>query len=196
MKSLEDLGWESIDNLPLTLLDGVLGANPQRQPWPGIDSAPSTSDSSCSNARRSDCAPIPAFSSTCCSWIVTIRCSSNAIPPHAAPHPLALNKPLADGVAAERALLEPLRLIADHVLDTSDLPPVELQCCWLRSCRSIDRLKMQLFVLSFSYRFGLPREADLVFDMRFLDNPHWEQEPAASRAVTHRFRSICRRSLL
>ncbi|HLW27422.1 MAG TPA: RNase adapter RapZ [Kiloniellales bacterium] len=177
LKSLEDLGWESIDNLPLTLLDGVLGANPQRQPLAvGIDTR--TLDFSIllfqRQAERLRADPRIQFD------LLFLDCDDQVLQQRYTatrrPHPLALNKPLADGVAAERALLEPLRLIADHVLDTSDLPPVELRRL-LAAKLPIDRSAgMQLFVLSFSYRFGLPREADLVFDMRFLDNPHWEQE--------------------
>lgn len=177
LKSLEDLGWESIDNLPLTLLDGVLGANPQRQPLAvGIDTR--TLDFSVllfqRQAERLRADPRIQFR------LLFLDCDDRVLQQRYTAtrrrHPLALNRPLAEGIAAERALLEPLRLIADQVLDTSDLPPVELQRL-LAAEQPIDRTAgMQVFVTSFSYRFGLPREADLVFDMRFLDNPHWEQE--------------------
>ena len=177
LKSLEDLGWESIDNLPLTLLDGVLGANPQRQPLAvGIDTR--TLDFSIllfqRQAERLRADPRIQFS------LLFLDCDDGVLQQRYTAtrrrHPLALNKPLAEGIAAERALLEPLRLIADQVIDTSDLPPVELRRLLAAKLPSDRAAGMQVFVTSFSYRFGLPREADLVFDMRFLDNPHWEQE--------------------
>ncbi|HLS69693.1 MAG TPA: RNase adapter RapZ [Kiloniellales bacterium] len=177
LKSLEDLGWESIDNLPLTLLDGVLGANPQRQPLAvGIDTR--TLDFSVQlfkrQAERLRADPRVHFS------LLFLDCDDRVLQQRYTAtrrrHPLALNRPLAEGIAAERSLLEPLRLIADRVLDTTDLPPVELQRLLAAELRLDQSSGMQIFITSFSYRFGLPREADLVFDMRFLDNPHWEQE--------------------
>lgn len=177
LKSLEDLGWESIDNLPLTLLDGVLGANPQRQPLAvGIDTR--TLDFSVQLFKRQaeSLRADPRIQFT----LLFLDCDDRVLQQRYTAtrrrHPLALNRPLAEGIAAERVLLEPLRLIADRVLDTTDLPPVELQRLLAAELRLDRSAGMQIFVTSFSYRFGLPREADLVFDMRFLDNPHWEQE--------------------
>lgn len=177
LKHLEDLGWEAIDNLPLGLLDGVLGANPRRQPLAvGIDSR--TMDFSVplflrQLARlRADPRIEPSLLFLDCDDAVLQQRYTET----RRRHPLALNRPLADGIAAERVLLEPLRLKADRLLDTSDLPPVELRRL-LAADLAIDRAAgMQVFVTSFSYRFGLPREADLVFDTRFLANPHWELE--------------------
>lgn len=185
LKSLEDLGWEAIDNLPLGLLDGVLGANARRQPLAvGIDSR--TLDFS-----------VPLFlrqlerlkaAAEVSVGLLFLDCEETVLQRRFTEtrrrHPLALNRPLAEGIAAERALLEPLRARADRVLDTSDLPPAELRRL-LAAELPVDRSAgMRVFVTSFSYRFGLPREADLVFDLRFLANPHWEPElrPLTGRA--------------
>jgi RNase adapter protein RapZ len=93
-------------------------------------------------------------------------------------HPLASERRVLDGISAERQLLEELKGEADVIVDTSDLNVHELR----------DRLR-ELFaepsaaasalrtnVVSFGYKYGLPLDVDLVFDCRFLPNPHWVEE--------------------
>ncbi|HEV7203749.1 MAG TPA: RNase adapter RapZ [Jatrophihabitans sp.] len=95
-------------------------------------------------------------------------------------HPLQGNGRLSDGIAAERALLAPLRDEADLVIDTSARSVHELR----RSIESaftggegmVERPRLRATVLSFGYKYGLPVDADLVVDVRFLPNPHWIPE--------------------
>ena len=91
------------------------------------------------------------------------------------PHPLSRNLP--EGIERERRLLEPLRAQADLVIDTTDLSPWELRTR-LEEALLAERLSDQLFVSlkSFGYRYGLPDEADIVLDARFVPNPHWVAE--------------------
>lgn len=91
-------------------------------------------------------------------------------------HPLAIDRPVTDGIRREREMLWPLRNEADHVLDTSLLSIHELRRLIVGHYRIDNAVGLTLFVTSFSYRHGVPREADLVFDARFLVNPHWEQD--------------------
>jgi RNase adapter protein RapZ len=88
------------------------------------------------------------------------------------PHPLSPN--LVEGIARERRLLARLRSQADVIVDTTSLSPKELRR-QLEETLLADRLSDQLFVSleSFGYRYGLPDEADMVLDTRFLPNPHW-----------------------
>jgi UPF0042 nucleotide-binding protein len=90
------------------------------------------------------------------------------------PHPLAPNRPITEGLREERATLRPIRLMADKVIDTSKLNVHELrqQLRDLVSGRS-QASKLVLTFLSFGFQNGPPAEADLVFDLRFLKNPHW-----------------------
>jgi len=92
-------------------------------------------------------------------------------------HPLQGGGRLADGVAAERAVLEPLRQEADVVVDTSELSVHQLRAEVERAFAftSAER-KSSLTVVSFGFKYGLPLDADLVIDMRFLPNPHWIPE--------------------
>ncbi|HEY4124810.1 MAG TPA: RNase adapter RapZ, partial [Rhizomicrobium sp.] len=89
-------------------------------------------------------------------------------------HPLALDRPVSDGIKREREMLWKLRDAADHVIDTSLLSLHDLRRQIAGHFRIDNAHGLTLFVTSFSYRHGVPREADLVFDVRFLVNPHWE----------------------
>jgi UPF0042 nucleotide-binding protein len=89
-------------------------------------------------------------------------------------HPLAVERPLADGIAHERQLVAPLRGRADVVIDTTALRPAEFKNTLAGHFGLGRTAPLVLFVMSFSYRRGLPREADLVFDARFLSNPHYD----------------------
>jgi len=92
-------------------------------------------------------------------------------------HPLQGGGRLADGVAAERAVLEPLRLEADVVVDTSELSVHQLRAEVERAfAHSAPERRASLTVVSFGFKYGLPLDADLVIDMRFLPNPHWIPE--------------------
>ena len=91
-------------------------------------------------------------------------------------HPLALDRPASDGIARERELLAPLRRWANRLIDTTDLKANEL-AQQVRETFGGDGLgEPTLSVMSFGFARGVPRNADLVFDMRFLRNPHWDEK--------------------
>jgi len=88
------------------------------------------------------------------------------------PHPLHPDRPVGDSIAAERELLAPIRDIADHILDTSSLTIHELR----KHAHSVigeREARMLILLVSFGFKFGVPSGADLVFDVRFLPNPHF-----------------------
>jgi UPF0042 nucleotide-binding protein len=88
-------------------------------------------------------------------------------------HPLAGSGPVLDGIRRERKLLRATRGRADLVVDTSEFGPGELKHVLAGRFGAQGGAGMAMFVTSFAYRKGLPREADLVFDVRFLRNPHY-----------------------
>ncbi len=93
------------------------------------------------------------------------------------PHPLALDRPVVDGIREERALLAPIRALADETVDTSDLNVHELRETFLAFSRGrAPRGRMLITFLSFGFKHGVPGEADLVFDVRCLPNPHFVPE--------------------
>jgi len=91
-------------------------------------------------------------------------------------HPLQDSGRLADGIAAERELLGPLRNVADLVLDTSGLSVHQLRGALEQTFGTESSLQTRVTLLSFGYKYGLPMDADLVVDMRFLPNPYWIPE--------------------
>lgn len=88
-------------------------------------------------------------------------------------HPLQGNQTLAEGIAAERALLAPVRAAADLVIDTSSLSVHGLRESIERAFAGEAVAHTSVTVESFGYKYGLPMDADTVMDVRFLPNPHW-----------------------
>ncbi len=172
---LEDLGYESIDNLPLDLLKPLI-AGGSRSLALGVDI----------RTRGFAVAPLLAQLDRDLAGaglrvtLLFLDCDDAVLGRRYTEtrrrHPLSQGRPLADGIAAERNLLAPLRARADPVIDTSALSPAELRQVLAGHFEGQGAEGMAVCVTSFAYRNGLPREADLVFDVRFLRNPHYEPE--------------------
>jgi len=93
------------------------------------------------------------------------------------PHPLLPRQPVSEGIRLERQRLNELRARADRVLDTSELTVHELRDWMVQQYGEHEhRHSMKVSVMTFGYKFGVPYEADLVFDVRFLHNPHFVPE--------------------
>ncbi|MEM7665790.1 MAG: RNase adapter RapZ [Pseudomonadota bacterium] len=172
---LEDLGWETIDNFPVRLLKRLV-TKPDRQQTPlaiGFDSrtrgfVPATIIELVKDLAGRDDLSISFMFIDCAGGELERRYNETR-----RRHPMAQDRPLREGIAAERELLEPLRRWADIVIDTSALTSNELQGHVRDLFADTDRQPMTLTVSSFGFARGMPPLADLVFDMRFLDNPHW-----------------------
>ena len=92
-------------------------------------------------------------------------------------HPLAPDGRVDEGIRKERLVMDSLRAQADLVIDTSDLTPHDLRDRIRETFASArPRGDLQVTVMSFSYKHGVPRDADMVLDVRFLPNPHWVDE--------------------
>jgi UPF0042 nucleotide-binding protein len=89
------------------------------------------------------------------------------------PHPLGKNFSVRESLSHERALMEPIRKLADVVIDTSQFNVHELRHFVTARFKTPDKRPMLVSVVSFGYRYGVPSDADLVFDVRFLPNPHF-----------------------
>jgi UPF0042 nucleotide-binding protein len=183
LKTLEDLGWEAADNLPLALVDRLLasplpeGTQDETRPLAvGIDSRTRGFDSATIVRRvrslREAGRPIEILFFDCSGAELVRRFSATR-----RRHPLALDRSTEDGIAHERELLQPLREAADLLIDTSDFSSNALQQeIRTRFGAGADSEGPTLIVTSFGFTRGLPRTADLVFDVRFLRNPHWVAE--------------------
>ncbi len=181
LKTLEDMGWEVVDNLPLTLLERLLdaplpvGADGRRQPLAlGIGSRTRDFDPD----RIVERIRLLAGKEDLRLGTLFLDCAGDELERRYAEtrrrHPLAADRPARDGIARERELLAPLRDFANRLLDTTSMSAHEL-ALQVRAAFSpaSGAERPVLSVTSFGFARGLPRGADLVFDMRFLRNPHW-----------------------
>ena len=89
------------------------------------------------------------------------------------PHPLSAGKTIAEGIREERKRMAPIRRLADVIIDTSKFNIHELRQFIIEKFQSPDSRPLLVSVVSFGFRYGIPSDADLVFDVRFLPNPHF-----------------------
>lgn len=182
LKTLEDLGWEAVDNFPIRLL-GQLLATPQRtgsdegeRPLAiGFDARTRGFDPDAMIAQIKAMEAEGGYDLD----MLFLDCSGQELERRynetRRRHPLALDRPAAAGISEERDLLQPLRRWAGTIIDTSPMASNELQQA-IRQNFSFDRLTDTVITIaSFGFARGMPPSADLVFDMRFLRNPHWEE---------------------
>jgi UPF0042 nucleotide-binding protein len=184
LKTLEDMGWEVVDNIPLVLLDRLLDtplpaghAGEEDRPLAlGIDARTRGFDAN-AIVRR-----IKALRDRHDHDIETLflDCADAELERRFAEtrrrHPLALDRPAADGIAREREMTDPLRRWASQLIDTTEFSSNALQQ-EIRARFSRGGLSDPvLTILSFGFSRGVPRNADLMFDMRFLRNPHWDDD--------------------
>jgi len=175
LDTLEDMGWDTVDNLPADLLDGFVHGRGQRRTKPVAVAMDARS-------RGFDADELPGLIRSMEGVepeILYLDCSGGElIRRYDEPrrrHPLAPDRPAEDGIARERRITAPLRSAADSVVDTTDLSPAELGD-ELRRRYGSDSDQPVLTVASFGFARGISRTADLVFDLRFLPNPHWVEE--------------------
>ncbi|WP_170469656.1 RNase adapter RapZ [Ruegeria arenilitoris] len=174
---LEDLGFEAIDNLPMGLLTRLLDGPDSDQPMAlGID------------ARNRDFSTIGFIELAACLrgmdqadlTILYLDCSDDILLRRFSEtrrrHPVAVNSSPETGVRQEKELLAPIREIADTLIDTSALNVHQLREEVERWFAPQSGRHLAVSIESFSYKRGLPRGLDMVFDCRFLANPYWRPE--------------------
>ncbi|MGQ0843944.1 MAG: RNase adapter RapZ [Sporichthyaceae bacterium] len=177
--ALEDLGWFVVDNLPPALLPRLveLGVRTKGS-VPTIAAVVDVRGGAFFDTLRDALVELEARAVQLnvvfleASDEVLVRRFENV----RRPHPLQEDGRITDGIAAERALLLDLRGRADHVIDTSDMNVHQLRERIVESFRGGLEETLSINVVSFGYKYGLPVDADLVVDCRFLPNPHWVPE--------------------
>jgi len=187
LRTLEDAGWEVVDNLPLALLNRMLFPRDEAAvPRPlaiGIGAQTRDFDPDRVVAMIRDLADDTRYRVA----LLFLDCAAAELERRYSEtrrrHPLALDRPADDGIARERELLEPLRRAADRLIDTTHLSANQLAQEVRDTVAGGERAGPTLTVLSFGFSRGLPRGADLVFDVRFLRNPHWVPELKAGTGL-------------
>lgn len=183
LDTLEDLGWEVVDNLPIKLLDRLLDTPPasgaprdHRPVAVGIDSRTRGFDAEGIARRLAKLRDRSHFDVA----MLFLDCAGAELERRydetRRPHPLAVDRPASDGIMRERDLLAPVRLAADYLIDTTNLSRADLQHDMRTRFGEERGLETVLSIISFGFARGLPRNADLVFDVRFLRNPHWDRK--------------------
>jgi UPF0042 nucleotide-binding protein len=183
LRQLEDLGYEAVDNMPMSLVerlvlggDGDTGMSESNPLAIGIDIRTRDFDASklmslldqLHNASNVDV------------HLVFLDCDDEVLGRRFEEtrrrHPLAADRQVSDGLRLERQIMEPVRARADTVIDTSDFILGDLKMRLEQAFAIEDDPGLAIFVMSFSFKRGIPRDADLVFDVRFLKNPHYDAD--------------------
>ena len=183
LRTLEDLGWEAIDNFPIRLLDRLLETEPGTARMEsgapmaiGFDTRTRGFDPARTIqlvkklSQRKDIEVTTLFLD-CGGAELERRYNETR-----RRHPMSEDKPASTGIMAERELLEPLRRWADVVISTTSFTSNDLQQAIRDQFADVTAGAPTLTISSFGFSRGTPPLADLVFDMRFLANPHWVDE--------------------
>jgi RNase adapter protein RapZ len=175
IRALEDLGYEAIDNLPLSLVPRLIeGPSLGRPIALGLDVRNRDFNSNAlieviDQLTRDPRVALDVVYLDCAPQVLIQRYSETR-----RRHPLAPNETPAQGVEREIDLLFAIRARADHLIDTTDLNQHELKAEIGRWFDPGHAQGLAVSVQSFSYKRGVPRGLDMIFDCRFLRNPHWE----------------------
>jgi UPF0042 nucleotide-binding protein len=170
LKSLEDLGYEVIDNFPLSLVEPLLEQEEStgKSIAIGIDS----------RTRGFNPSDLVAMAEKYSAELLYVTCDDAVLQKRFTEtrrrHPVAKDRPVSDGIRREHELLEPLKDKADHIIDTTNLSIHDLRRM-MEERFALGESRLMVTLMSFGYKNGLPREADIVMDVRFLRNPHWDE---------------------
>lgn len=178
---LDDLGYVAVDNVPLPLLDdlmrstgGEAGAGAQPLAL-GIDTRTFGFDARELATRIRDLRNRPDLAARLLFLEADTETLQRRYTETRRPHPLAPDRPVVDGISEERRQIGWMADVADLTVDTTSLSPHHLKQILTGHFGLGRSVGTRISVMSFSFRRGLPREADLVFDVRFLKNPHYDR---------------------
>lgn len=194
LAALEDLGYEAVDNLPLSLLRHLIGLrddNPEHEPFHaiavGIDTRtrafrPGRFEEQLANLRQRADLDVTTIFLDSSNDVIARRFTETR-----RRHPMAIDRPVKDGIQRERTAMESIRAHADYVFDTSDLTVHDLRRIMSQTFAPGHVEQLVVTIQSFAYPRGLPRDADIIFDVRFLRNPHYVTD---LRPLTGRDRAV------
>jgi UPF0042 nucleotide-binding protein len=175
IRVLEDLGYEGIDNIPLSLVPRLVEGGPVGRPVAvGLDVRNRDFNATAlieliDTLTRDPAVQLDVLYLDCAPAELLRRFSETR-----RRHPLAPADTPEEGVDREIDLLAPVRVRADHLIDTTELSPHDLKAEIARWFGRGPAGRLAVSLQSFSYKRGLPRGLDVVFDCRFLANPHWD----------------------
>jgi len=179
LRALEDLGFYCVDNLPLPLVEPLIGLITGNRKYAkigvGIDIREReflyTFESVLASLRR-----------RCKGEVIFLEAEKDALlrryKETRRPHPLAYGEiPMDEAIETEKTMLSPLRREADRIIDTSSYTPHHLRNMITSLFRTtVNSAAMTVTLISFGFKFGLPQNIDILFDVRFIPNPHFIPE--------------------
>lgn len=173
--ALEDLGFEAIDNIPLSLVPRLIEGPRLDHPIAlGLD----VRNRDFSASTLIELIDMLTRDPRILLQVIYLDCAPSELIRRYSQtrrrHPLALLDTPSDGITREIDLLAPIRARADHLIDTTEMSPHDLKADIAQWFAREETVQMAVSLQSFSYKRGLPRGLDLVFDCRFLKNPHWQ----------------------
>jgi RNase adapter protein RapZ len=176
VRAFEDMDYEVIDNLPLRLVPRLVEGTPSGRPIAlGLDVRNRDFNATALIELIDTLTRNPAVSLE----VLYLDCAPSELIKRYSEtrrrHPLAPYDTPTEGIAREIDLLMPIRVRADHLIDTTDLSVHDLKAEMGRIFGRDSGAALAVSLQSFSYRRGLPRGVDMVFDCRFLSNPHWDK---------------------
>lgn len=168
LKALEDNGYEVIDNFPLSLIDDLLKEKSDKPLAIGVDSR--TRNFSVPKLKKA----VKDYDAT----LIFMTCKHSILQKRFTEtrrkHPLAKDRPVSDGITKETEMMAPLNKMADLVINTTELNIHDLRRTIEENFAPKNAQRLAVSLVSFGFRNGVPREADIVMDVRFLKNPHWD----------------------
>jgi UPF0042 nucleotide-binding protein len=178
LRVFEDLGYYAVDNLPMELIPKFAEL---ARDSANIRKAALVVDIREGDALQRFPAVYEELKQGLHTTLVFLEASDDALVRRFSetrrPHPLGTHAPVPENIVAERALLEPIRSLADHIIDTSKMNVHELRDLISAEIQGeAEEARLMVSVVSFGYRTGIPADADLVFDVRFLPNPNYIPE--------------------
>ena len=175
LNTLEDLGYYCVDNLPVSFIPTfselyVQGSGEIERAALGVDAREGEQLEKLPEIFRK-------LSKETHVTLVFVEASDDVLMRRFSetrrPHPIGRNLPVREGIREERRKMAPIRRLADVIIDTTKFNVHELQHIVAERFQNPDRKPLVVSVVSFGYRHGIPSDADLVFDVRFLPNPHF-----------------------
>jgi UPF0042 nucleotide-binding protein len=174
LKALEDCGFEVFDNFPLSHMDSILAeeSDLNRPIAFGLDT----------RTRGFDPDQLIITAKKHNARIIFLNATNNELQKRFSEtrrvHPMARDRTVTDGIILERKLLDKLMSQSDRMIDTTDLSIHDFKRMITADYQNNEdnSLGLTVTILSFGYKMGVPREVDMMIDVRFLKNPHWDNE--------------------
>ena len=178
----EDLGYYVIENLPADLVESVVNSNDVTETNKQLVLTIDAKDTSAQSELKQSIDKLNQ--SGVLTRIIFLDADNETLleryEENRRPHPMGKDS-ISQSVKAERELLKPIREISDQVIDTTDMNVHELRKRIIEGFQDdTSSQELKISVTSFGFKNGTPRDADIVFDVRFLPNPHWREELRAS----------------